>query len=355
MKAAVYHGQRDIRVETVPDPTPGPGEMVIRVGACGICGTDLEEYTVGPLFIPKDEPHPLTGRKLPLVMGHEFAGEVVEVGKDVTRCKVGDRVGPDVLITCGECYWCKRHQVALCPNQAALGLAADGGLAEYCVVPEFMCISLPNGMAWEAGAIAEPVSVTVRAVRRGRVTVGEKVAIFGGGTIGQLTLQMAQVAGASEVYVIEPLANRRSLAERFGATAYFDPREGDPVEWLRDQTCIGPDVVIEAAGAPVAAPTAIDAVRPGGRVVLVGIPTGSVDFNFLRVVMGEKEVLGSISHVYDEDYLNAVRLLGEGRIDYAPLITRRIPLDDVVVGGFDWLLEHQADTLKIIVEPGNGQ
>jgi (R,R)-butanediol dehydrogenase / meso-butanediol dehydrogenase / diacetyl reductase len=352
MKAAVYHGRRDLRVETVPDPEPGPDDLIIRVGACGICGTDLEEYTVGPLFIPKDEPHPLTGRTLPMIMGHEFAGEVVDVGKNVTRFRPGDRIGPDVLITCGECYWCQRHQVATCPNQGALGLADDGGLAEYCRVPEFMCIQLPNGMPWEAAAIAEPVSVAVRAVRRGRVTVGEKVAIFGGGTIGLLTLQMARVAGASEVYVIEPLANRRDLAESLGATATLDPREADPVEWLRERTRIGPDVTIEAAGAPVAAPTAIDAVRPGGRVVLVGIPTGSVEFDFLRVVVGEKEVLGSISHVYDEDYQNAIWLLGEGRIDYEPLISRRIPLDDVVTGGFDWLLEHQADTLKIIVEPG---
>ncbi|CAN5734755.1 2,3-butanediol dehydrogenase [soil metagenome] len=351
MKAAVYHGQRDIRIDTVPDPTPGPTDMIIRVGACGICGTDLEEYTIGPLFIPKDEPHPLTGRMLPMVMGHEFAGEVVEVGSEVTRFKPGDRVGPDVLITCGECYWCKRHLVALCPHQAALGLAGDGGLAEFCKVPEFMCIPLPNGMSWEAAALAEPVSVAVRAVRRGRVTVGEKVAIFGGGTIGLLSAQMARIAGAAEVYVVEPLDNRRALAAELGATATFDPRQGDPVEWLRDQTVIGPDVTIEAAGAPIAAPTAIDAVRPGGRVVLVGVPTGSVEFNFLRVVMGEKEILGSISHVYDEDYQNAIWLLGEARIDYAPLISRRIPLEDVVSGGFDWLLEHQENTLKIIVEP----
>ncbi len=352
MKAALYYGNRDIRVETVPDPVPGPTDLVLKVGACGICGTDLEEYTIGPLFIPSDAPHPLTGKTLPIIMGHEFAGEVVDVGSRVTRFKPGDRVGPDVLLTCGECYWCKRHQVATCPNQGALGLAADGGLAEFCVVPEFMCIPLPNGMSWEAAAIAEPTSVAVRAVRRGQITVGETVAVFGGGTIGQLAAQAARVAGAAEVYVIEPQASRRALAEQLGATATFDPMAGDPVEWLREQTGIGPDVTIEAAGAPQAAPTAIDAVRPGGRAVIVGIPTGSVEYNFLPVIKGEKNVHGVISHVYDEDYRNAIWLLGEDRINYAPLITRRIGLDDVVSGGFEWLLGHQADTLKIIVEPG---
>lgn len=351
MNAAVYHGQRDLRFESIPDPEPGPNDLIIKVGACGICGTDLEEYTAGPIFIPEHAPHPLTGQQLPIVMGHEFAGEVVEVGSAVTEFKPGDRVGPDVLVTCGECYWCKRHLVSLCDKQGALGLHGDGGLAEFCKVPVAMCVPLPNGMPFEHAAIAEPVAVAVRAVRKGRVTVGENVAIFGGGTIGLLCLQMARIAGASEVYVIEPLASRRDLAMRLGATAVVDPREANATEWLLEQTGIGPDVVIEASGAIAAGPAAVEAARRAGRVVIVGVPVSAVSFNFLSIVEGEKEVIGSLSHVYDEDYANAIRLLGEGRIEVDALITRRIPLSEVVDGGFNWLLEHQADTLKIIVDP----
>jgi (R,R)-butanediol dehydrogenase / meso-butanediol dehydrogenase / diacetyl reductase len=351
MNAAVYYGQRDLRFETVPDPEPGPRDLIIQVGACGICGTDLEEFTAGPIFIPEHEPHPLTGRKLPLVMGHEFAGEVVEIGSAVTEFKVGDRIGPDILVTCGECYWCKRHLVSLCEKQGALGLHGDGGLAEFCKVPVEMCVPLPNGMPMEHAAIAEPVAVAVRAIRKGRVTVGEKVAIFGGGTIGLLCLQMARIAGASEVYVIEPLASRRELAMQLGATGAVDPREVGVTEWLLDKTKIGPDVVIEASGAVAAGPAAVSAARRAGRVVIVGVPVGPVEFNFLSIVESEVEVIGSISHVYDEDYTNAIWLLGEGRIEVDALITHRIPLSNVVEDGFNWLLNHQAETLKIIVDP----
>jgi hypothetical protein len=148
MRAAVWHARNDIRVEDVPAPSaPGPGEVIIRVGACGICGTDLEEYRAGPLFIPTDAPNPLTGRMAPLILGHEFAGEVVEVGRGVTEFRVGDRLAPDVLITCGSCFWCQRHQLSLCDSMAALGLMGDGGLAEYCRLPVNMAVKLPHGLS----------------------------------------------------------------------------------------------------------------------------------------------------------------------------------------------------------------
>src|SRR5260370_22793964 len=170
MKAAVWHARNDIRIDEVPEPTaPGSGEVVIQVDACGICGTDLEEYRAGPLLIPVGEPNPLTGRKAPIVLGHEFAGEVVEVGPGVTTFHAGDRVAPDVLIYCGSCFWCRRHQVSLCDKVAALGLSGDGGLAEYCKAPVSMCLKLPNGMSYEHAALAEPLSVAIRAVRKGRI------------------------------------------------------------------------------------------------------------------------------------------------------------------------------------------
>src|SRR3990172_8449831 len=143
MKAALWHARNDIRIETVPDPgPPGPGEVILKVSACGICGTDLEEYLSGPIFMPVDRPNPLTGQQAPLILGHEFAGEVVEVGRDVAF-KAGDHLAPDTLITCGECYYCHRHQLTLCDKLAILGLMGHGGLAEYCKVPVAMCIYLP--------------------------------------------------------------------------------------------------------------------------------------------------------------------------------------------------------------------
>lgn len=353
MKAARWHARHDIRIDDIPEPTaPGPGEVIIKVGACGICGTDLEEYTDGPLFVPVDEPNPLTGRKAPLTMGHEFAGEVVEVGKGVTAFKPGDHLAPDVLLYCGECYWCQRHQVNLCDKLAALGQMDDGGLAEYCKLPVKMAIPVPNGLSDDHAAMAEPLSVAVRAVRRGRLAPGETVAVFGGGTIGLFCLQVALAAGAGEVFVIEPLQGRRELALKLGASAVIDPKAVEPIEELRRLTRgVGPDLVMEAAGVAPVTPVAIHAARKGGRIVLVGIPVAPTTFNFFEVVFTEKEVIGSLSHVYDEDYATAIRWLGDGRIQAEPLISVRIPLARLVEDGLERLADQSTETLKVIVKP----
>ena len=353
MKAALWHGRDDIRVEEVPEPgPPGPDEVILRIAACGICGTDLEEYRAGPLFIPVNQPNPLTGRMAPLILGHEFAGEVVEVGRDVRGLKTGDRVAPDVMLGCGACYWCQRHQITLCDQSAALGLMGDGGLAEYCRVPAINCIRLLDGLGYESAALAEPLSVAVRAVRRGGVRLGTTVAIFGGGTIGLFCLQAALNAGASVVYLVEPHAGRRELARQLGAVETFDPRGDDIPSVLRERTRIGPDVVIEASGAAVAGPAAIEAARKGGRIVLVGLPVAPTTFNFFSIVATEKEVVGSLSHIYDEDYAAAVHLLGQGLARAEPLISDRIPLDDLLPRGLGRLERDPVGALKILVVPG---
>lgn len=352
MKAALWYGRNDIRIEEVPDPgPPGPNEVILRVAYCGICGTDLEEYRSGPFFIPVDQPHPLTGRVAPLILGHEFVGDVVEVGRGVTSLKTGDRVAPDCLITCGECYWCQRHEVTLCDKLASLGLSTDGGLAAFCRVPVPMCIRVPEHIPYEHAALAEPLSVAVRAIRKGGVGLDTRVAIFGGGTIGLLCLQAARRAGASAVYLVEPHAGRRAIAEDLGATATLDPLTTD-IPWrLRELTAIGPDVVVNATGSPNVVSTCIDAARKGGRIVLVGIPIAESQLHFLSVVGTEKQIIGSLSHVYDEDFAAAIRLLGQGSVNVDSLISDRIKLDDLLPRGLHRLEVQAADTLKILVDP----
>jgi (R,R)-butanediol dehydrogenase/meso-butanediol dehydrogenase/diacetyl reductase len=352
MKAAVWHARNDVRVEEIPEPgAPGPGEVILKVGACGICGTDLEEYRAGPLFIQVGTPNPLTGGMAPVVLGHEFAGEVVEVGREVTGLRSGDLVSPEVIIACGQCYFCQRHLLSLCENMAILGFSDHGGLAEYCRVPAANCVRLPYGLAVETGALAEPLSVAVRAGRKGRLRLGETVAIFGGGTIGLLCLQVARAAGASAVVVVEPHAGRRALASRLGADEVIDPATTDVTAHLRALTGVGPDLVIQATGAPEANPAAVEAARKAGRIVIVGLPVGPSSFNFMAIVATEKEVIGSLAHIYDEDYAAAIRLLGEGRVQVAPLISDRIPLADVLTRGLHRLETQAADTLKILVTP----
>lgn len=352
MKAARWHGRRDVRVEEVPTPEPGPGEALLRVTWCGICGTDLEEYLEGPVLIPVDQPNGLTGRTAPLTLGHEFTGRVAALGPGVERLRVGERVAPDIVLFCGQCFYCRNHQYALCTRWAALGLHADGGLAEYALVPAAHCARLPDTLSDEEGALVEPTEVAVRAVRKAAIALGARVAVLGGGTVGLLALQAARAAGAGEVYLLEPRPERRALGLELGATAALDPTDPDWLEALRERCGgLGPDAVLECAGAPTSADLAIRAARKGGRVVLVGITPDPVPISTLEILVGEKQVVGSIQHHYDEDLPAAIQLLADGRIRAAPLISARVPLDRVVEDGFQALANPSRGHLKILVQP----
>jgi len=337
-----WHGRKDVRLDEIEEPPPpGPGEVRLRPLWCGICGTDVEEYRGGPHFIPSGEPHPLTGRSAPITLGHEFSGEVVDVGPRVERFRPGDRVAADTLIFCGECYWCRRHQVTLCERLAALGLMADGGLAGLCNAPERTLLPIPEGVSDEAGALAETLAVAVRALRRGRLAVGESVAVVGAGAVGLMALQAALASGASKVSVVEPLSERRRLAASLGADEVYAPEEA----------VLAADIVVECSGNAGAVRTAMDAARKGGRVVLLGIYGRPGTLEFLEVVGAEKEIIGSLSHVYDEDFAAAVSLLGRGVVRAEPLISDRVPLSRSLDDGILALMREPEEHLKILIRP----
>ena len=345
MLALRWHGRGDVRLDEIEAPLlPGPGEVQLRVLSCGICGTDVEEYRSGPIFIPSGSPHPLTGRSAPITLGHEFSGEVVAIGPGVDLYEPGDRVAADTLIFCGECYWCRRHQVTLCERLGALGLMADGGLAELCNAPAHTLLPIPGGVSAEAGALAETLAVAVRALRRGRLSIGESVVIVGAGAVGLMALQAALASGASAVSVVEPLPERRRLATILGADEVYAPEDPE----------IGADVVVECSGNARAVETAVGAARKGGCVVLVGIYGHASSFNFLNVVNTEKELIGSLSHVYDEDFAAAVDLLGRGAVRAEPLVSDRIPLRRALDDGLLALMREPEVHLKILIHPDGG-
>ena len=355
MLAAVWHGRRDIRVEEFPDPpSPGPKEVKIRVEWAGICGTDLEEYCFGPLYIPVDHPNPMTGRKAPMILGHEFVGTVIEVGSAVTDFKVGDRVTPDTALFCGECYYCQRNLVHLCDKLALLGLMTDGGFAQYVDAPTYMCYKLPANVAPEFGALAEPTAVAIRAVRIGGITIGDRVAVVGAGIIGLLVQQAAALAGAKEVYVIEREENRLAVAKTQGATATINPDEVDAAEAVKQLTGgLGADVVVEAGGNATTMAMAPQLARKSGCVVVLGLHNEPIPINLFPVVCGEITIKGSFSHVYNEDYADAVAYLGSGKFQVDSLISARINLNDMVEKGIDELLNNKSNYLKILVSPQN--
>ena len=349
MKALRWHGRKDVRLDELPEPTAAPGEVVIRVAACGICGSDLHEYLHGPLFIPK-APHPLTGVVPPVTLGHEFSGRVVEVGAQVETARRGDRVTVNPCLLCGECAWCRRGQFNYCAKLGSLGLSRDGALAPLVVVPAYGCHVLPPGVDDQQGASVEPLAVTVHAYRRARLRGDERVAIVGAGPIGLLMLQVLRAKGAGWVVVIEPREERRRLAGDLGADAVLDPEAQDPGRAVAQLT--GDErvaVAFECVGSAPAFATALRVAGKGGRVVLVGLVPETVQTNLLGLVAHEKEIVGSSAYV--DEFPEAIDLLVEGRVRIDPLVTARVSLDEALPRGLEALLRREEKHVKILVAP----
>jgi len=344
VRALRWHGRGDVRLDDVPEPPdPGPDEVLVEVEWCGICGTDLEEYLHGPLLVPTS-PHPLTGFQAPLILGHEVSARVLTAGT-ATALQPGDLVALDGYYFCGSCPGCRRHQVNLCERWGHIGLSAPGGLAERMTVPARMAIPATAEIGSDVLALSEPFSVAVRSLRRGGLAEGERVAVLGAGTIGLAVLQVALAGGAAEVVVAEPSDSRRLLAGTLGASVVAGADELDGRF----------DLVLDCTGLPSVAAAGLQVLRQGGRLVAVGIPLGAAELDLRKIVLDELSVLGSIGHVWDEDFTAAVRLICEQRVDVAALISHRLPLAEAVSRGFELLADRgDEQVLKVLVSPAAG-
>ena len=351
MKAAVWYAKGDVRIEEVAEPSSPPtGWVKVKVHACGICGSDLHEYATGPVLICADNPHPLTGTKSPLIIGHEFSGEVVERGEFVGNVEIGARVAGMGGQICGECYYCEKMELNRCVNGAYLGFHYDGAFAEYVNVPAYSLFTLPENVSSQAGALVEPFAVGLHAVRQGSVSEGDTVVVLGAGPVGLATLQTAVAEGAERVFVLEMADSRKKLALQMGATAVIDPREVDPVAEIQKLTDgLGADVAIECIGSEKTAPLAVALIRKGGTAVMAGIFSKDSTINFLDVAMAEKRIVGSFG--YFTEFPEIIEWFAEGKLNPEPMLTGTVALDDIVKKGFDELLSGQGSNIKIIVEP----
>jgi (R,R)-butanediol dehydrogenase/meso-butanediol dehydrogenase/diacetyl reductase len=352
MRAAVFHGPKDIRLEDVAEPDVREGTVKVKVDWCGICGTDLHEYLAGPIFIPPaGSPHPITGETMPLTLGHEFAGEVVEVGDAPNGVQVGDRVAIEPVFRCGECAACRRGATNLCEKLGFYGLmGGGGGMSEYAVVPNYMIHKLPEGLTSEQGALVEPIAVGLRAVRRAGIEPGQSALVFGGGPIGAVTVQCLKAVGAGQIIVAEVAEARKRKALEIGADAVIDPTEEDVAERVKALTGgEGAEHSFDAAGIQETLQTALHATRKGGTVTIISIWEGPVELNPNDIVLSELKVLGTICYT-PEDFADTIAMLKDGTISTEGIITERIALSDVVAGGFDELVEHKDRHVKILVQ-----
>lgn len=351
MRAVVYHAREDIRISDVPEPQVGPGQVVLRVGYNGICGSDLHEYFAGPIFIPPDgSPHPLTGRQLPLTMGHEFSGTVVEVGSAVTSVVEGDRVAVEPLYTCGKCDRCSAGRYNACSSIGFHGLMHDGGMAEYTAVPESMLHKLPDEVSLEMGALVEPMAVAYHAAKLGDVHPEHTAVVFGAGPIGIGLWHALRGQGLSAVYVVEPSATRRAAIERLGATT-LDPTSVDVPAAIADVTGgKGADAAYDAAGVQPAVDTAVATIASNRPLISVAIYEKPMEVTLLSLVVNESRIQGSLCYT-SEDYQAVIDLMRRGHYDTTGWM-EKIAMADVVTEGFEAL--HAGQKMKVLVDPSLG-
>ena len=351
MLALRYHGNKDLRLEEIPEPSPGPGEVRVRCRYTSICATDIEEWQYGPLWVQYGSPNPLTGRSAPLVMGHEISGVIDSVGQGVTGWDPGERVVVNNVRTCGACFWCTRSQQAVCPNMAVAGLSADGGLAEYMTWPADMIVQLPDSVPDEAAPLTEPAMVGVHAARRSGVKPGDTVCVVGCGTVGLMTVQAFASGGARVIAVDLRRQSLEKARELSAGVITIDAGSTDVSEALLDLTDgIGPDIVVETAGAENTPVQAIEWCRRGGTIVLVGIYAATPRIDFNSIVGVEKTVIGSVASSPGDMKLT-VDLIARGKINTAPLVSSVIPLERALEDGFGRMISPGKDVFRIVVQP----
>jgi (R,R)-butanediol dehydrogenase / meso-butanediol dehydrogenase / diacetyl reductase len=350
MRALRFHAARDLRIEDVDEPTgPGAGDVVVRVSACGICGTDLHEYVAGPIVTPV-EPHPLTGAQNPQILGHEFAGEVVATGAGVVSVREGDRVAIMPLAYCGTCAYCSRGLQHLCATMGCVGLShAWGGMAQLATVAEYQVVRLPDEVSDRQGALIEPTAVAAYGVERGGVAPGDRVLVTGAGPIGALAALCAHAAGASTVYVSEPNAARRARAEALDVATVLDPTSVDVPELLHEETGgLGVDVAVECSGHPNAFDAAIRSLRKRGTLAQTGLFVGQASVEPMLWSLNDLTIVGTWCYwVYDFDRVAAQ--IAAGTLPVERVITSDVSLDDAPAA-FERLASGTADEIKVLVE-----
>lgn len=341
MKVAVWHGGKDIRIEEIPKPEIKDDEVLIRVRAAGICGSEVHAYA----GVSKR-------RTPPLIMGHEFTGEVTEVGEKGEGVQTGDRVVVDPIIRCGTCEQCVIGRSNICKNMRLVGIHCPGAFAEYVAVPAKNCIRLPDNVSFEEGALVEPLSVGIHAVSRTPIKLGDTVVVIGAGIIGLMAMQAAKLAGTAKL-VISGGGRREyrlELARKLGADIVINSKKEDLVKKIMELTNMkGVDAVLEAVGIQITVQQAMRMVKKGGSVALIGMLVPKMELEMLDAVVKETEIKGMYGYT-TTDFKVALDLISAGRVDVKSVITHLFSLDDTREA-FETLYEKREGVVKVVIKP----
>ena len=339
MRGTYFLGNGAFETREMPERQLFETEVLVKVGACGVCGTDVHIYH-GDKGSAEVRP--------PVVLGHELSGTIVETGAGVKKLKCGDRVAIDPNQYCGECHYCKAGKKQLCENLYAIGVNRDGGFAEYCYVPEAQCFLLDNRVPLEHGAMAEPLACCIHGVDRAKIRHGDTVLVIGGGAIGLLMVQLAKQSGASAVILSEPVELRRKIGLEIGADAVIDPfREVLRERLIQITGQDGVDVVIECVGNLSATEQAFAAAKRGTTILLFSVPKAGASYSLSLEDVYQKElrIVGSL--INPDTHQRAVDMINRGKIQLDPLITHRFPLDQVKEA---IRMQMSNESIKVLVE-----
>jgi (R,R)-butanediol dehydrogenase / meso-butanediol dehydrogenase / diacetyl reductase len=352
MRAAVYHGQGDLRVEDVPKPDAGPGELLLEVHSVGVCGTDAAEWQHGPAIYAYPGPHPVTGHSGPLIPGHELSGRVIALGAGVEGFAQG------AVVACGAGYVIESDSRSeagrpnLSRTYATIGLQRHGGLAQYVAVPAEICIDVgPYGLSDDAAALAQPFAIAVHSMRKGRVAPGERVLVIGAGGIGALLIYACAERGA-HVTVADLSPERLQIARALGAETLVDPAAAADLPAALAELGSEPQVVFEVTGSDPGLRSALGAAAFGGaRLVLTGLHEQPREIDLRHVTLREIELIGTNAHVCDVDLPEAVRLLATRKQGWGDLAPEAFPLEQLLEEGIVPLVERRAPRIKTLIDP----
>ena len=342
MKAALLYGPGDFRIENLPVPVPGPGQVLLQVLSVGVCGSGVHYYLDGGIGDDKVEE--------PFVIGHEFSARIAALGPGVGGPPVGTRVAVEPAISCGTCEFCLEGHPNLCENILFCSTPpTQGALQEYMVHPAELCFPLPDSVTNDQGAMLEPLGVALHTVRLAKLHPGDTIAILGCGPIGLLSLQVALLSGARAAYVTDVVPERLAMAEEFRATATFKADEGDPVAWLLERTGgRGVDVAFEAAWADETVSQAARMARRGGKAIMIGIPRKDVAV-FPAHTIRRKGLTIKYVRRMKHTYPRAIAMVRDGLINVDALMTHRFALDEVTEG-YPLVASYGDGVMKVVIE-----